>query len=110
MSVGSSDILFAKADGLSDVAKINTERAVSELRYGRPVIVRSGGASFAVLAVDAAAPAETDAFFAAGVEGVDLFLSAQRARALGLSTIGPVNLRTGSIGFDELSRSPSRRT
>ncbi|WP_279482177.1 GTP cyclohydrolase II RibA [Aureimonas sp. SK2] len=112
MEKGSSDILFG-GDDFADAAKVNTERAVSELRYGRPVLVATGDARFAVLAVDAAAPGDVDRFFGTEPGETSLFLSAHRARALGLSTIGPVCLATGRQSFADLSRlafAPDLRT
>lgn len=103
MSEGSFDILF-RDETDSEFAKVNTERAVSELRYGRSILLHSGAAEHAVLSIDAAAPGDVDRFFGDAPDEVGLYLSAHRARALGISTIGPVCLTTGTADLSELSR------
>lgn len=104
MGEGSSDVLFEGDEALLEIARVNVERAVSELRYGRPVILHLRHARFCVLALDAAAPADLARFRGAGPDAAELFLSAQRARALGLSTIGPVCFETGCRDFTDLSQ------
>ncbi|WP_062013610.1 GTP cyclohydrolase II RibA [Aureimonas sp. AU4] len=104
MGKGSTDILFDPADRRLETARINSERAVSELRYGRPVLLEAETGTVAVLALDCAAPDDLLRFLCSDPGSVSLFLTAHRARALGLSTLGPVALAVGSADFDALSR------
>ena len=65
-------------------AVIRCERAVAELRAGRPIVIRSGSRSIAALALDAATPGIYDAFAVAAAHEHQLFLTRHRASALGL--------------------------
>ncbi|MBB3950033.1 GTP cyclohydrolase II RibA [Aureimonas jatrophae] len=104
MAKGSSDILFDRADRRSETAKINSERAVAELRYGRPVLLRFETGTVAVLALDCVAPDDLRRFRGSGPDRVSLYLTAYRARSLGLSTLGPVALAIGAADFETVSR------
>lgn len=104
MADGLSSGLFASADARSEAARVRCERAVSELRFGRPILFGTETGAQAVLALDAAAPDEVERFRRAGTAGMRLFLSAPRARALGLPGTGPVTLAAGDEDFAGLSR------
>lgn len=68
----------------ADTPAIRCERAIAELRSGRPVVLsRADGTRRAVLAVDGSGPAAQVAFAAAAGD-VALVLSTRRAAALGI--------------------------
>ncbi|WP_137128971.1 GTP cyclohydrolase II RibA [Rhizobium sp. FY34] len=80
------------------------ERAVSELRFGRPVIFEEDHQSLAVLALDAVTPALYDQFSGV-VEGSHrLLLTRQRANRLGIKTMTDVTVPLAGMSFDEASR------
>jgi GTP cyclohydrolase II len=80
------------------------ERAVSELRFGRPVIFGDGNRSLAVMALDAVTPSLYDQF--AAVVGGDhrLLLTRQRANRLGIRTLTDISVSLKDVSFDEASR------
>ncbi len=100
-----SNTLFDPADRRIEAVRIASERAVSELRYGRPVLVNVNGAArrVAVLALDCAGPDDVARFLGTEPGRASLFLTAHRARALGLSTLRDVALGVGTGDFDHLS-------
>jgi GTP cyclohydrolase II len=63
---------------------VRAERAVAELRAGRPVVIQTSSGATAALALDAATPSVFRAFATAAEGGHELFLTSHRARALGL--------------------------
>lgn len=83
---------------------IEVERAVSELRYGRPVLLRDQEQTLALLALDAVQPRIYDEF--ARVTGQDhhLLLTGKRAARLGLKTKSDVLVPLTDVGFDQASR------
>jgi GTP cyclohydrolase II len=68
----------------NDHALVRVERAVAELRFGRPVVLRNGQAAIAVLALDGTAPAQFEQFRAAASGRQALYLTGFRAKSLGL--------------------------
>jgi GTP cyclohydrolase II len=76
------------ANLIGEPGPVAAERAVAELRAGRPVVVSDGGDATLVAALDGVSPGLFDAFGA--IDGAALTLSAQRARVLGLSVDHPV--------------------
>lgn len=104
MAKRSSDALFDGDDRRRETARINTERAVAELRYGRPILLRAATGTIAVLAPDCAAPDDLRRFRSVGDGGLELFVTAERARALGLSTLAPIAVRGEAGDPDALSR------
>ncbi|WP_045389440.1 GTP cyclohydrolase II RibA [Falsirhodobacter sp. alg1] len=80
------------------------ERAVSELRFGRPVILKDADDVMAVMALDAASPQQLEQMATASGHDHSLFLSGQRAARMGAaSTTGVVIPMTG-LNFDTASR------
>jgi GTP cyclohydrolase II len=83
---------------------IAVERAVSELRYGRPVIFSDDHRKIAVLALDAASPAVFDQFAETVNNAHDLLLTRQRATRLGLKTNHDVAVPLAGYSFEQASR------
>ena len=80
------------------------ERAVAELRFGRPVILENGKEKHAVLALDCAAPETYDAFGAASEDRHALFVTAQRAHCLGISSSLGIAVPASTMSFDAAAR------
>jgi GTP cyclohydrolase II len=68
-----------------DAALVRVERAVSELRYGRPVVLRDRDSAIALLALDAATSAQFEQFRSAASNRHSLYLTRFRAASLGLT-------------------------
>lgn len=83
---------------------ISCERAASELRFGRAILVEDNHQTIAALALDACAPATFNHFATATGNMHKLFLSPFRARALGCESDGGLILPLAGIDFDEASR------
>lgn len=82
---------------------MQVERAIAELRFGRPVILGEGARRIAVLALDSAAPSVYDQF-AAAVEGKhSLFLTSHRAARLLLPACGDISVPLDGVSFAETS-------
>src|SRR5690606_23866777 len=82
---------------------MQVERAVAELRFGRPVILRDGSRRLAALALDSAAPSIYDQF-AAAVEGKHcLFLTEHRAARLLPGACGDISVPLEGLSFAEAS-------
>lgn len=71
---------------------VSVERAASELRFGRPVLIDDGQRQTAVLALDCVAPRLFDQFAAAVGNRHHLLLTAPRAARLGISHPGDVSI------------------
>lgn len=84
------------------------ERAVSELRYGRPVILR-GSVSVAVMALDAASPAQFDQMAEASGNRHDLFLTGQRAVRMDVASSSGILLGLNGLGHEAALRLAYRR-
>ncbi len=85
-------------------AQIEVERAVAELRYGRPVVMTEGGRKLAVLALDCVAPSVFDQFAAATENRHNLLLTAPRAGRLGIGVERDVITPLAGLSFDAASR------
>jgi GTP cyclohydrolase II len=86
-------------------AAVACERAVAELRSGRPVLVSdAAGSRTAILALDGATPASYAGFSAAGNGDVALTLTPTRARLLGLAAPRGARIDLAGHGFDALAR------
>jgi GTP cyclohydrolase II len=83
---------------------MDVERAVAELRYGRPVILKNGKQRLAALALDSVAPDIYDQFAAAVGNTQALFLTAQRAAKLGVSAEDGIAVPLKDVSFAEASR------
>lgn len=86
-----------------DPAAIRCERAVSELRAGRPVVLSEGaGQRLAVIALDSATARSFADFAAVAEDRHYLFLTATRARVLGVEAVDGARLPLAGVAFDEL--------
>ncbi|MCZ8178023.1 MAG: GTP cyclohydrolase II RibA [Rhizobium sp.] len=85
-------------------AAIEVERAVAELRYGRPVVVTQGERKLAVLALDCVAPSLFDQFAEATDNRHNLLLTAPRAGRLGIGVERDVITPLAGVSFDNASR------
>ncbi len=83
---------------------IAVERAVSELRYGRPVLLRDQDQTLAVLALDAVQPKIYDDFASVTNNDHQLLLTRRRANRLGLKTQADVLMPLAGVDFDRASR------
>lgn len=93
------------ADTLGSGAAIRCERASAELRAGRPVILEGeGGEALAALALDAATPEMFRAFAEASLDGHGLFLTAPRARAVGIETDEGILVPLAGQTYDDACR------
>ena len=79
------------------------ERAVAELRFGRPIILKDDHAALAVLALDCASPEVYNQFAAASGHRHSLLLTAPRAARLGLTLDGDVSVPLDGVSFEEAS-------
>src|SRR6516225_3787178 len=80
------------AGPLSDNTQLAVDRALAELRAGRPILVEGEERPLVAAAVDAVSPSLFDAVAAGGGGEIVLVLSRFRARALGLPINGPVSV------------------
>ncbi|OQP86680.1 GTP cyclohydrolase [Rhizobium rhizosphaerae] len=83
---------------------IMVERATSELRYGRPVLISEGARKLAAVAIDCVAPSLYDQFAAVVGDRHQLLLTAPRAQRLGLPLAQDVITPLAGVGFDEAAR------
>ena len=83
-----------------DGARVAVDRAVMELRAGRPVVVDADDGGTVIAALDGIAPALYDAFSGSAV----LVLSAPRAGALGLAAGGPIAIPLAGLGREAACR------
>ncbi|GHC69127.1 GTP cyclohydrolase II RibA [Limoniibacter endophyticus] len=95
---------IAKTSFMTVDPAIRCERASSELRFGRAIVVEDKAQIIAALALDACAPSTFDLFAVASDNMHQLFLSPFRAGALGLETAGGLALPLSGIDFEEASR------
>src|ERR1700741_5639335 len=80
------------------------DRALSELRAGRPIVIETPGGPAVVAALDAVAPSVLDAFTRLGDGNRFLVLSLERARVLGLAAHGPVAVSIGHLENEAVYR------
>ena len=86
-----------------DPSAIRCERAVAELRAGRPVVIDDGhGQRLAFIALDSATAASFDAFAEAAKGLHYLFLTQVRARVLGVDAPDGARLPLAGVRFDAL--------
>ncbi len=85
-------------------AEIEIERAVSELRYGRPVMISEGDRKIAAIALDCVAPSLFDQFAAVTENRHGLLLTAPRAARLGIGMDRDVVTPLAGLSFDAASR------
>ncbi|QCI99443.1 GTP cyclohydrolase II RibA [Agrobacterium larrymoorei] len=83
---------------------IEVERAVAELRFGRPVLLSSNERKLAVLALDAVAPSIYDQFAMAVDNKHSLLLTAPRATRLGIVGSGDILTPLAGVSFEQASR------
>lgn len=83
---------------------IEVERAVSELRYGRPIVLSSNERKMAVLALDAVPPSLYDQFAAAVENRHSLLMTAPRATRLGIAGGRDVLTPLSGVNFEDASR------
>ena len=77
--------------GASELVEV--DRALAEIRAGRPVRVRAGAENIIALPIEGLTPARLAAFRTlCGPEGLRLVLTARRARAVGLQAVRPLAL------------------
>lgn len=87
-----------------DPAAIRSERAASELRAGRPVLITDGhGHTRAVLALDSSTERSYRAFADAAGQRHYLFLTPTRASVLGLDAPDGARIALDGISFDQLA-------
>ncbi len=87
-----------------DPSAIRCERAASELRAGRPVMIDDGhGARRAVMALDSSTEQSYAAYAQAAGHRHYLFLTATRAAVLGLQAPHGARIALGERGFDSLA-------
>jgi len=86
-----------------DPAAIRCERAVAELRAGRPVVISGAPAQrLAVIALDSATARSFDAFAALAGGRHYLYLTSVRARVLGVEADAGARLPLAGVAFDAL--------
>ncbi len=94
----------AEPNFLFDTPGIRVERAVSELRYGRPIVMSSDSRKLAILALDAVGPSVYDQFAAATENRHLLLLTAPRASRLSISARGDILAPLAGVSFEHASR------
>lgn len=83
---------------------VEIERAVSELRYGRPIIMVSGDERLAVLALDSVTPETYNQFADVSENRHVLVLTAERAARLGLPATKPVSIPLSGVDYQAAGR------
>ena len=89
---------------IEDDARLAVDRAVTELRAGRPVAVGWRGRTAVIAAIDGIRPSLFDAFAAGAGRNPCLALTAPRAGALGLLANGPIAVAVAGIDRDAVCR------
>nr|WP_272213683.1 GTP cyclohydrolase II RibA [Marinicella sp. W31]MDC2879639.1 GTP cyclohydrolase II RibA [Marinicella sp. W31] len=84
--------------------EIEVERAVAELRFGRPVIMRDGDRQRVTLALDCVAPSLYDRFARAAENRHSLFLTKERADRLGITAETGIAVPLDGADFEAASR------
>lgn len=83
---------------------VTVERAVAELRFGRPVVLKDGASNLAVLALDSASPDVFNRFAATVNDRHSLLLTAERSESLGLHLSRDIAVSLSGMDFDATSR------
>jgi GTP cyclohydrolase II len=86
-----------------DGAQLAVDRAVMELRSGRPIAVGAPDRAAVVAALDGIQPSLYDAFSGSG-GGACLAVSAPRAGALGIAAGGPIAIPIAGLGKEAVHR------
>ncbi|HYG07734.1 MAG TPA: GTP cyclohydrolase II RibA [Stenotrophomonas sp.] len=93
-----------RPDPFGDPAAIRCERAASELRAGRPVVLRdAAGHAHAVLALDSSTAHSYAAFADAARHRHYLFLTPARAEVLGLQAAAGARVPLAGVSYDDLA-------
>jgi GTP cyclohydrolase II len=93
----------AASSPFGDPAAIRCERAVAELRAGRPVLIDDGrGQRLAFIALDSSTRSSYSAFAEVAAGQHYLFLTATRARVLGVAAEHGARVPLAGIDFDAL--------
>ncbi|HEY9254926.1 MAG TPA: GTP cyclohydrolase II RibA [Stenotrophomonas sp.] len=96
--------LDPRPDPFGDPAAIRCERAASELRAGRPVVLRdSAGQARAVMALDSSTAHSYAAFAEAARQRHYLFLTPTRANVLGLQAQDGARVALAGVSYDDLA-------
>ncbi len=95
---------FEGFDFASGTPALQVERAVSELRHGRPVVLAAGERRLAVLSLDCVAPGLYEQFGQATDGRHQLLLTAPRAGRLGIPGGEDVATPLAGVSFAEASR------
>src|SRR5262249_3752673 len=87
-----------------DEAQLAVERALAELRAGRPILLQGAQSRAMLVAIDALSASAFAAI--AGYPGIELelALSRARARAIGLAVDGAVSLPVGGLDHEAVCR------
>ncbi len=91
-------------------AVVQCERAVSEMRAGRPIVITEGDEALAVLALDACAPRAFDLFREAFAGPSQLYLTPARALVLGIEARSGALTPLDGVTFAEACDLGYRRT
>ncbi|QLF71662.1 GTP cyclohydrolase II RibA (plasmid) [Peteryoungia desertarenae] len=83
---------------------MEVERAVAELRFGRPVLLANGSQKLAVLSLDCVAPSVYEQFASATGNRHKLLLTAPRAQRLGICGEGDIAVPLAGMSFDDASK------
>ncbi len=83
--------------------QIDVERAIAEIRAGRPVILRDAESKIVVFGVECLAAAPAEAWRAAARRGAQLILTAPRLRQLGLDRREPGFLALPTINLARIN-------
>ncbi|MEB2847211.1 GTP cyclohydrolase II RibA [Rhizobiales bacterium RZME27] len=84
-------------------ASIVRERAVSELRYGRPVLLMHGNLQYAVVSLDTATPEILSRFGDIAANRQELFITAQRAQKLGITAPYGALINVSDTDYEQLA-------
>ena len=87
-----------------DDGQLAMDRALAELRAGRPIVIDAPDGPAIVAALDAVAPSVLEAFTRIGDGNMFLVLSQVRARVLGLTADGPIAVSIAGLDRDAVWR------
>jgi GTP cyclohydrolase II len=100
------------ASGISlfaDQACVNVERAISDFRAGRPVLVRTGSETLLAFTVEGLDPRMVDALAALSDDRARLLLTPARLRHLGLDRTGAASVPMPVIDLDRVGNLALRK-
>ena len=84
--------------------QMQVERAVADLRFGRPVVIRDGSSRMAALALDCTQPSTFDTFAETVQQNHSLYLSGPRASRLRIATKQGIAVPLKGVDFAAASR------